>query len=200
MPAHREYVEIDAGMEPWEPVHYSMYGLEDAPSGDDTGVGAHDESDDDGTESDPQAYAIKPPANPGGVLSLKEQHEHIQDMIRLTFSRVESNLCFDNGFPDAVVRARFVYEAMRDSAQQLAYGALSRRLGQDASFARSLASLVSPKEIPVAFTTFERFHSPTSVSARSVAISRSRRMAVPLRSTAYSQAWRVTGSAGCLIT
>ena len=124
-----------------------MYGLEDAPSEEDTGVGAPDQSDVhvdiDGTDFHPQVYKIKPPATPGGVLSLKEQHEHIQDMIRLTFSRVESNLCFDNAFPDAVGRARFVYEAMRDSAQQLTYGGLSRRLGQDASFARSLASLVS---------------------------------------------------------
>ena len=80
-------------------------------------------------------YEIKPPATPGGVLSLKEQHEHIQDTIRLTFTRVESNLVFANGFPDAVGRAHFIYEAMRDSAQELGYGGLHCRLGQDASFA-----------------------------------------------------------------
>ena len=56
-------------------------------------------------------------------------------MICLTFTHVESNLVFTNGFPDTVGQAHFVYEAMQDSTQELGYGGLYHHLGQDASFA-----------------------------------------------------------------
>ncbi|KAI1789303.1 hypothetical protein LXA43DRAFT_1096462 [Ganoderma leucocontextum] len=137
--------DADDDFEPWGPVSYSIPSLEDGPWEENIGGGAADESDtlsDDGANFHPQAYEIKPPTTPGVVLSLKEQHEHIQDMIHYTFIHVESNLIFLNSFPDAVSHARFVYDAMRDSAQELSLRGLYHRLGQDTSFARALASLV----------------------------------------------------------
>ncbi|PIL31106.1 hypothetical protein GSI_05802 [Ganoderma sinense ZZ0214-1] len=143
-PAHPD--DAEDGMEPWSPVEYYIPAPDDPHWEENRGTGATDDSDepqvDEGTGPvQARAYDIKPPATPGGVLSLKEQDAHIQDMIRHTFLRVESNLVFDNGFPDAVGRARFVYEAMQESAKELAYGALDRLLGTDQSFARTLASL-----------------------------------------------------------
>ncbi|PIL26550.1 hypothetical protein GSI_12308 [Ganoderma sinense ZZ0214-1] len=133
--------DTEDDMEPWSPVEYYIPAPDDPHWEENRGTSAAVDLDEGTGPVQARAYDIKPPATPGGVLSLKEQDAHIQDMIRHTFLRVESNLVFKNGFPDAVGRARFVYEAMRESAKELAYGALDRLLGTDQSFARTLASI-----------------------------------------------------------
>ncbi|KAI0765858.1 hypothetical protein BD413DRAFT_718059 [Trametes elegans] len=93
----------------------------------------------------PAEYAVVPPANPGGALLLTTQHPHISETIRNTFIRIEISLAFQNAFPDALTRARCINTALVESARDLGYGGLQRRLVSDISFTRMLSTLPSQR-------------------------------------------------------
>ncbi|KAI0827978.1 hypothetical protein BC628DRAFT_1418072 [Trametes gibbosa] len=88
-------------------------------------------------------YVLTSPATAGGNLLLNAQHTHVSETVRASFARLEAQLVFDNAFPDALGRARFVAKAMMDAAQALGYTALYERILSDAAFTRTLGALVS---------------------------------------------------------
>lgn len=88
-------------------------------------------------------YVLIPPSTAGGSLSLNAQHTHVSETVRASFARLETQLAFDNAFPDALGRARFVAKAMMDAARDLGHTDLQQLILNDANFTRALGSLVS---------------------------------------------------------
>ncbi|KAI0746221.1 hypothetical protein C8Q80DRAFT_1121117 [Daedaleopsis nitida] len=103
----------------------------------------YDYSDDE--DNPAGGYAITPPTQPGGVLSLTAQHPHIVGTVRRSFTLMERELLFVNAFPDAVGRFRFVAKAMQTAAGDLGHLGLKQCLCTDEDFLRALIPLTNQR-------------------------------------------------------
>ena len=91
-------------------------------------------------------YTIVPPTQPGGALQLMVQDEAIRTTVRHAIADLDRYLAFENGFPDAITRARVIADLLAAAAQSLSFDGLYDRLKTDHDFTRTLSALVSPSK------------------------------------------------------
>ena len=87
-------------------------------------------------------YTIVPPTQPGGTLQLMVQDDAIRTTVRLAIADLDRYLAFENGFSDAITRARVIADLLINSARALTLDGLHDRLNIDRDFTRTLSAIV----------------------------------------------------------